>query len=151
VDKNHILIALSQSKKTKFGKEDFAGQSLPQKMFSAIWAAESEVNNGGFSQYFFNYSAETASFVVEALETIGAQRTAAVCARAIAAAFPEGLPPSYEAISSAAANFSDETLRKLDLLDREFYRYPENLTDLLFAYVSECSEEFVILPKPDDA
>src|SRR5580704_8503592 len=82
--KNHILILLSQSEKTSFGKQDFSRQSLPQKVFSAIWAVESEVNNGGFSQYFLNSSAESASFVVEALETIGAPETAAICERAIA-------------------------------------------------------------------
>jgi Domain of unknown function (DUF4375) len=57
--KNHILINLSSSEKTSFGKEDFADQSLPQKVFSAIWAIESEVNNGGFSQYFLNSSEES--------------------------------------------------------------------------------------------
>ncbi len=34
--KNHILIDLSASDKTSFGKEDFARQSLPQRVFSAI-------------------------------------------------------------------------------------------------------------------
>jgi hypothetical protein len=52
MNKNDILINLSESENTRFGKEDFALQSLPQKVFSAIWAVESEVNNGGFSQYF---------------------------------------------------------------------------------------------------
>ena len=70
--KNHILILLSSSEQTSFDKEDFASQSLPQKVFSAIWEVESEVNNGGFAQYFLNSSAESASFVVEALETVGA-------------------------------------------------------------------------------
>jgi hypothetical protein len=32
--KNHILIRLSESKQTKFGKEEFARQFLPQKVFS---------------------------------------------------------------------------------------------------------------------
>jgi len=53
---------------------------------------ESEVNNGGFSQYFLNSSGETAGFVVEALETIGAPNTADICRRAIAIAFPDELP-----------------------------------------------------------
>jgi len=77
--KNQILIHLSESENTKFGKEEFARQSFPQKVFSAIWAVESEVNNGGFSQYFVNSSKETAAFVVEALRTIGAPDTAAIC------------------------------------------------------------------------
>lgn len=59
--KNHILINLSSSDKTSFGKEEFVRQSLPQKVFSAIWAVESAVNNGGSPQYFVNSSAESLS------------------------------------------------------------------------------------------
>jgi len=151
MDKNNILIDLSESDKTKFGKEDFAVQSVPQQVFSSIWAIESEVNNGGFSQYFLNQSCETAAFVAKALDTIGAPRTADICRRAIAAAFPEGLPPTPEAISSVAANFSDEIVQQLNALDNEFFQYPHNLTDLLFGYVSKHPEEFGTLPTPDDA
>jgi len=149
--KDHILISLSESEKTALGKKDFASQSVPQKVFSALWEVESEVNNGGFSQYFVNDSAESASFVVEALKTIGAPKTADICRRAIATAFPAGLPESMEAIRSAAADFSDELLEKLEPLDQEFLSYPHNLTDLLFVYVSKHPEEFGVLPKPDDA
>ena len=149
--KNHILIDLSSSDKTSFGKIEFAAQSAPQKVFSTIWEVESEVNNGGFSQYFGNSSAGTASFVVEALRTIGAPGTADICERAIAVAFPSGLPVSDNAIRSAGGDFSDEVLDKLESLDREFLSYPHDLTELLFAYVSEHPEEFGIVPKPHDA
>ena len=124
-------------------------QSFPQKVFSSVWAVESEVNNGGFSQYFDNSSDETASFVAEALEAIGAPRTADICRRAITCAFPGGLPPTPEEISSAAADISDETLGELEALDAEFYAYPHDLTDLLFAYVHAHPEEFGALPQPD--
>jgi len=133
----------------KIGKEEFATQSLPQKIFSAIWEIESEVNNGGFSQYFINESAESAPFVVEALEKIGAPKTADVCRRAIVAAFPDGLPATVEMIQSAATDFSPEVASELHFLDREFLSYPHNLTDLLFAHVSAHPEEFGPLPKPD--
>ena len=151
MNKNGILIALSESEKTKFGKEGFARQSFPQKVFSAIWAVESEVNNGGFSQYFINSSAESASFVAQALETIGAPKTASICDRAITIAFPGGLPPTEGTIQSVASDFSDNILDRLQPLDQEFIAYPHNLTDLLFAYVTEHPEEFGALPKPDDA
>jgi hypothetical protein len=151
MNKNRILIDLSESKQTGFGKQEFAEQSLPQKVFSAIWAVESEVNNGGFSQYFINSSAESAWFVVEALETIGAPKTASICIRAIATAFPSGLPATVEAIRSVAAELSDEILEKLEPLDQEFFAYPNNLTDLLFAFVSQHPEEFGKVPRPDDA
>lgn len=151
MNKNEILINLSESERTKFGKEAFAAQSLPQKVFSAIWALESQVNNGGFSQYFLDESAESASFVVEALETIGAPQTADICKRAVGIAFPNGVPASPEAIQAAAAEFSDETAAELDPLDQKFFAYPHDLTSLLFAYVSQHPEEFGEVPAPDDA
>jgi len=148
--KNHILISLLESDKTQFRKQDFASQSTPQRVFSSIWAVEGEVNNGGFSQYFLNHSCETAAFVAEALDTIGAPRTADICRRAVATAFPAGLPPTPKAISTGAADFPDEVLEQLGTLDNEFFAYPHNLTDLLFAYVSRHPEEFGELPKADD-
>jgi hypothetical protein len=150
VNKNEILIDLSESTNSRFGKEEFERQSPPQKVFSAIWAIESEVNNGGFSQYFLNSSAESAPFVARALDTIGAPKTASICNRAITTAFPAGLPPDAETINAVASNFSDEILENLERLDQEFFAYPHNLTDLLFAYVSAHPEEFGILPAPDD-
>ncbi len=149
MNKNEILINLSESEQTKFGKEDFHIQSVPQRVFSSIWAVESEVNNGGFSQYFQNSSAETAPFVVEALSTIGAPGTAEICSRAIACAFPAGLPPTSEAISSIAESLPDDRLNELEVLDGEFMEYPHNLTDLLFTYVSKHPEEFGPVPEPD--
>ena len=150
-DKNNILITLSESDRTMFGKQDFDAQSKPQKVFSAIGAVESEVNNGGFLQYFLNSSKETTTYVAEALETIGEPNTAAICRQAIDVAFPSGLPEDPEEIGAAAESFSDEVEDKLNELDTKFYGYPHNLTDLLFAYVAMHPEEFGALPRPDDA
>jgi hypothetical protein len=36
------------------------------------------------------------------------------------------------------------------MLDNEFFAYPHNLTDLLFAYVSKHPEEFGTPPTADD-
>ena len=133
---------LSESNRTAFGKQEFAEQSTPQKVFSAIWAVESEVNNGGFTQYFQNYSSETASFVADALELIEAPKTAEICRRAVMIAFPKGLPTSPDEISEAAANFSPDVEQALSKLDQEFLAYPHDLTELLYAYVSSRPDEF---------
>ena len=135
MDKNSILIALSESEVVDFGKVDFALQSPPQKVFSCIWALESEVNNGGFLQYFQNGSCETAGIVCEALRLIGAERMAALSAKAIDTAFPAGLPDDPEEISSLASSLTEEIRFQLDEIDAEFMRYPDNLTELLFTYV----------------
>src|SRR5882724_9902649 len=113
VNKNSILIDLSESDQTKFGKQDFEVQSMPQKVFSAIWEVEAEVNNGGFSQYFFNNSRASAWFVALALVHVGAPKTANICERAIAVAFPSGLPEDLYSIRSAANNFPKNIQGKL--------------------------------------
>jgi hypothetical protein len=142
MDKNQTLITLSESDRTAFGKQDFAEQSIPQKVFSAIWAVESEVNNGGFSQYFQNSSSETAGFVADALDLIDAPRTAGICRRAVTVAFPNGLPSSPDEISSAATDLAPDVEEALSALDQEFFAYPHNLTDLLYAYVSAHPDDF---------
>jgi uncharacterized protein DUF4375 len=151
VDKNKALIALSESDKTKVGKEDFAAQSDPQKVFSAIWDLQMEVNNGGFWQYFANSSAETAYFVREALEAIGATKTADICTRAVNIAFPNGLPKTPEEISRLALEDYDKLTHELDALDQEFFRDPsgDNLTELLYDCVLKNPLEFGKPPFPE--
>jgi hypothetical protein len=70
MNKNEILINLSESALTRVGMEEFEQQSLPPKVFSPIWEAESEVNNGGFSKYFLNDSTESASFVGKSVHAV---------------------------------------------------------------------------------
>jgi len=150
VNKNRILIALSESSRTKVGKQDFALQSLPQKVFSSIWTLESQVNIGGFDQYFLHCdSPEAPAFVVTALETIGATKVADICRRALDCAFPAGAPATAQAITDAAEHFTDATLGKLEALNNRFFAYPNNLTELLFAYVAQHPAEFGQLPEPD--
>jgi Domain of unknown function (DUF4375) len=52
------------------------------------------------------------------------------------------LPATIRAIRSAAAGFSDAIINKLEPLDQEFFEYPNDLTVLLFNYVSEHPDEF---------
>jgi hypothetical protein len=92
---------------------------------------------------------KSASFLVTALETIGAPKTADICGRAIANAFPKGLPSAATDIQLAASDFSGQILTDLETLDQEFFSYPHDLTDLLFAYVSARPEEFGTISQPD--
>lgn len=140
--KNDILINLSDSIWMGYDSEKFEQFSKPKKVFIAIWDIEAEVNNGGFSQYFLNSTSASAPFVVEALETISAPKTADICRRAIAVAFPDGLPANPAVTSELAADFSDEILEALGELDGEFMDYPHSLTDLLYDYVTQHSEDF---------
>ena len=120
MDKNRYLIELSKSGRTEFGRFDFTMQGHEQRVFSAIWALESQVNNGGFIKYFDCEDSEVVGFAPAALRAIGALACADIVTQAAALAPNRRLP---------------DVIDKLANLDEEFYSYPDNLTDLLYAYV----------------
>jgi hypothetical protein len=137
--KNAFLIALSESPRVQFGKIDYAKQPEPQRVFSCVWALESQVNGGGFQQYFDSWDGETAADAPWALRTIGAAAMAEIAARANGL-FPDALP----------ARDTEERRRQIQrlsaaqfaTLDLEFLAYPDNLTDLLYAFVQANPAEF---------
>jgi len=142
LDKNRYLIGLSQSPQTQFGKVDFAEQPEAQRVFSSIWAIESQVNNGGFLQYFESDDGETAEYAPWALKTIGAARMGAIALDAVNV-FPSGKPAADAAGRQAQIELlTAEARSTLERLDSAFMAYPDNLTDLLFAYVCAHPEAF---------
>ncbi len=145
MDKNTFLINLSESDGTNFGRIDFAAQSESQKVFSAIWELEGQVNGGGFDQYFRTSEADVIAFAPIALDSIGARSCARIVRSAIA------LIPSANASSEereeALDSLGDKDRENLESLDTEFFGYPDSLTDLLFAYVSKHPEDFGPVPR----
>ena len=144
MDKNTFLIDLSESDRTDFGRVDFAAQNVAQKTFSAIWELESEVNNGGFDQYCRTAESETIAYAPIALQQISAHACAEIVRAAIATIAP--IPTEEEARIDAldAALEADEEL--LEELDSQFFSYPDNLTELLFAFVAKNQDEFGKVP-----
>lgn len=135
MDKNRFLIELSESNRTDFGKVDFLQQPKEQSIFSVVWALESQVNNGGFSQYFSSWDGETASYAPTALKSIGADACATIVEQALALVSSTGLPASHDARVQLMAMLNDEARQKLEVLDSAFYSYPDDLTELLYQYV----------------
>lgn len=133
MDKNGQLIQLSEQ--GRFWRLEFHDLSRPEQVFRAVWELEGDVNNGGFHQYFFNSSGDTAFAVVDALEAIGAEQAARIVARA-SGIFPGSAPPrDREERQALLASFGPEQEAALARLDEEFFGYPDNLTELLHAYV----------------
>jgi uncharacterized protein DUF4375 len=93
-----------------------AARSLsgPEQVVLAVEALEREVNNGGFSQFFFNSSRQYCDRVVGALEQIGCPKAAAITRRAVAAAGDE------------------ETL---DRCDHEYYAAGEDIAGRLLEFI----------------
>ena len=138
VDKNALLISLSE--RGRFWKLDFDDLTHPEQVFRAIWELEADVNNGGFHQYFGNSSGDTAFAVVDALETIGAHEMARVVADA-KRVFPGSSPPrDWTEREAALDSLSADQEDFLDRLDRAFFAYPDDLTELLYDYVRRNAE-----------
>lgn len=144
MDKDTYLIELTRNGKAQFGKVDFASQSEAQKIFSAIWELESEVNNGGFDQYLRCCESDVIAFTPVALRAIGAETCAAIVEKAISVIEP--LPPTQEERFERLDDLAEEAEDMLNALDDEFYAYPDDLTELLFAHVASHPEDFGPVP-----
>jgi hypothetical protein len=142
MDKNRFLIDLSESDRTDSGRLEFVLQSDQQKVFSAVWELESQVNNGGFGQYFFNSDSDIIAHAPAALRAIGAQKCAALVERALRLVFPSDPPTEHNARLELLDALDDDGREELEAFDRAFFGYPDNLTDLLYRYVRQHAENF---------
>jgi hypothetical protein len=142
VDKNAFLIQLSESDRTQFGRVDFESQSDDQRVFSAIWELESQVNNGGFAQYFSSAEGHTANFAPSALRRIGATHCADIVARALRTVSSNALPEDQGSREQLVEGLGNAARAALQSLDEEFLAYPDNLTNLLFDYVRSNPQAF---------
>ena len=144
MDKNTFLIDLSECARTDFGRVDFASQNIAQKTFSAIWELESQVNNGGFDQYFRNSDSDIIAYAPVALQQIGAHACAEIVKAAIATISP--IPAENDARIDALAAALEADEEMLEELDSQFYAYPDNLGELLYAFVAKNPNEFGEVP-----
>jgi hypothetical protein len=95
------------------------------------------VNNGGFTQYYFNSTGDLAQFAPTALDTIGATETAKVVRRANALFGPSG-PPSDRSLRQDQLEALVQTHEEFfEELDQAFYAYPDDISALLIAYLTK--------------
>ena len=144
MDANGYLIALSEGDRTDFGRIAFADQPEAQKVFSAVWQVEQEVNNGGFDQYLRNSEADIVAHAPAALRAIGARACARVVASALRVLSP--LPPTRAERGAALDALGEGGQARLESADAKFYEYPDDLTALLLAYVAGHPAEFGPVP-----
>ena len=95
---------------------------------------ETEVNNGGFDQYFFNSTGSRAHEAANALGLIGAFQMAELLESAIAK-FPSSVVPAdRDERQRLLANISPDG-DAFERLDAAFFKYPDNLEKLLLEFV----------------
>lgn len=141
VDENAWLIALARSEATRFWKLEFEELTRPEQVFLCVWELESEVNNGGFDQYFSNTSGDLARHVEAALDAIGARRTRSIVRQAIDAVGREVLDEDREQREERLLALDDERRDHLEKIDQLYFGYPDDVTKLLYVYVQRHKAE----------
>jgi hypothetical protein len=145
MDKEDWLFQLLIRSRVRF-VEDFPNLSEPEQLFVSILELDGEVNNGGFVQYYQNWSGDKALRLPSMLRTIGANNLARTVAEANAVFGPAGPPKDQEErcriIDSFIDSFTSAALGKFDELSKQFAVYPDNLFDKLYDYVQEHRSEF---------
>ena len=113
--------------------DHFATLPRQSQVACCIHALEAEVNNGGLVQFFTNSSGLFVPQTLNALEEIGASITRDLLEKAVGIAYPGGFPADpteYDEIDD-----SDEVTEALSLLDDQFYKYDDPITDLVNEYL----------------
>lgn len=140
-DKNDLIIALHEylSDKCSYGDklEKLTDQEKTTYLCQELEAA---VNNGGFSQFFFNSSGNFAMDTLYSLKSIGAMKTYELLNRAISL-FPDHIIPKDKAERENLLDEIDEEI--LNELDSAFYNYEDNLLELNYNFIMAQKDAFL--------
>jgi hypothetical protein len=125
-------------------EEDVLADASPgQRAIYALTAADGEVNNGGFEQFFFNSSGAFMHEAIDGAELIGAPQHAEILGEA-AAIYPEGTVPKDRAERDRILQSVPEVEleRVLGPLNDRWYAADRALERKMVAYVEENPDEF---------
>jgi hypothetical protein len=129
------VTALTDASVSRFIESGATVLSPLERLLVAIWGLESDVNNGGFDQYYFNsygdFAAETPSF----LRAIGADHAAALVEQANTAFGAEGPPSDRDKRQEVLERISDGAAKQWDALNNQFLKSPDDIAALLQAYL----------------
>ena len=94
---------------------------------------ESEINNGGFDQFFFNSAGDYTEETIQALFRIGASHTAEIVKKA-ASKFPAGMPPKHRNSRQELLEVVSPDSDAFEECDVEFLAYEDDLASLVAGY-----------------
>jgi len=113
-----------------------------QRSLIAFGWLRTEVNNGGFSQYFFNASGDSAPDALAAAAVMGATDVATLLGRAMAL-LGDPYPLGQAARQERLEEFDDDDAEPFETLDQDYYQL-EAQADL-----DAAMDEFVRLHRGD--
>jgi hypothetical protein len=129
-----------------FEKFDNSPDTMPDevKTFFYVLYADNEINNGGFSQYFYNGYGKYAANTVQAFTEIGAPEKSALLAT-VMSSFPDGkYPQSIDEFNELGENPDAENI--LEFLngdfDSKYYKSNEHVDELMLVYIKKHFDKF---------
>jgi hypothetical protein len=138
-----IVIEIDEylNRKSDYG-EKIDKLNSSQKTFLFVENLEREINNGGFSQFYFNSSGDFSQETMNALLEIGAVKTAKIVKRANSEFKTEIVPKDRTERQNQLELIEKNAQETWNKCDSDFYEYQDDLTGLLIAFVLENKIEF---------
>jgi HEAT repeat protein len=123
-------------------EQGVAALSLPQRYYIAVVALDGQVNNGGFSQYFFNSSGDGWRTALAGLEAMESSERLAILRDAVAR-FPDARPPeNREQRMEQLAKLESAKDGVFDDLDSRYYESVEVVGVMQMRYVLKNADAF---------
>lgn len=117
-----------------------------QRVFYITQLLEMEVNNSGFSQFFFNSSGNFGNELVECFEKIGAVNTVRICQKALGV-FDGKFPTNHEKRQIFLTPDDENLEKKMEEIfgacDREFFDFGDDLCALNYSFIVKNKESFL--------
>lgn len=134
-----LVVAIEQAIGQKAARQGDASLTAEERIVLAVEALESEVNNGGYSQYFENRP-EFAPIIVESLLRIECPKTAEICKQAIDVLDLSNLDAA--AINTAMIEDSDGRDSILGQCDEAYQATGEDIAGQLFSFIKTNKNQF---------
>ena len=140
IQKNQLVMQMWDTicEKCQYG-DHIENLNEHERVFFVTQVLAQEVNNGGFSQFFYNSSGDFSNELVEAFTRIGAYKTADICQQALSV-FPGPVPVDRDEREELFDHLDCDPF--LDECDDAFYEYVDDLEGLNYAYIMAHLESF---------
>ena len=145
--KENFIVAMSQyiAEKCAYG-DNIEILNEEQRVFYVTQALEMEVNNGGFSQFFFNSSGMFANELIASFEKIGAIKTAEICKKAISI-YGDRVPTDRDEREDILTPDDEKKEERIEELlnecDDAFFEYEDDLVELNYQFILNNKESFL--------
>jgi len=116
--------------------------SEPQRWSEAVSMCNSEVCNGGLSQYFFNSSGNDWQLALRGLEAIGSREYLSLLREALAAFGHNGPSTDRDTRQDQLSRIVRKNDKVFEHLETRWYKHPESLSALTAKYVIAHPEAF---------